>query len=270
MTEELDLATESEERFWDDAHARHDALLTRLSGLMELPMRVGVLSEIFTSTAPREAAWHMGQLMRGAIWGRNPHIDAMLATSIWLLNEQLDQNDALFHDLFLAAHGDGREEVLNFFRNPPPHRELPPESKLPEVRLPFDRDITLGERRSLASGSNRALLDRLLMDPSELVIGKLLKNPNINAQDMLVIVSRRPTTTAILETVARETRWLRNATVREALVRNPYGPTGVGLKLLPTLHIREIRQIASAGDLHPTISDFAKLLVRLRKQIHGE
>ena len=267
---EASVNADAEEQFWEEAHERHEALLSRLGGLLELPMRVGILAEIFTMTTPREAVWHMGQILRGATWGRNPHIDAMLATSIWLLREQFAENFDLFQRFFHAAHEDGREDVLNFFRSPPPHRILPPESKLPEVRLPFDRDITLGERRSLASGSNRRVLERLLLDPSELVIGKLLLNPNLNNQDMLVITSRRPTTPAILQEVASSTRWLRDPTVREALVRNPFGATGIGLKLLPTLHIREIRQLASSGDLHPAITEFAQLLVRLRKHIHGE
>lgn len=262
-------AEQDELQLWDEAHMRHEHLLTRLGGIPELPMRMAILRDMLTATAPRETVWHLARLLRGALSGRNPHIDAVHACAFWLIEEQAQQNSELFQDLFMAAHTEDRPEVMNLLRDPLPHMQLPPESRLPEVRLPLERDITLGERRSMARSSNRKLLERLLMDPSELVLDRLLDNPSVQHHDVLLIASRRPTKPELLLTVARRTPWLQQRIIREALVRNPYVHTGIALKLLPTLNIREIRQIALAGDLHPLVAQFAQLLVQLRATLLG-
>lgn len=260
------MESRDEQDFWEAAHERQEQLLQRLGGLLELPMRQAQLRLLLTSVDPEEACWHMGQILRGALWGRNPHIDAMLACSLWLIQERAQGNFTLFEDLFRAAHTSEREEILHLLRDPPPHRALLEGSRLPEVRLPIERDVSLGERRSMARGSNRVILERLLMDPSELVIQKLLDNPAIQMPDLLVIASRRPTRAEILTSIATHTRWMRQHDVREALVRNPFTPTGISLRLLPTLHSRIINQIKNSGDLHPLLPPFAELLLRLRSK----
>ena len=151
-------------------------------------------------------------------------------------------------------------------RDAPPHRALPKGKRLPEVRLPLDRDVTLGERRTMASGPNRQLLERLIFDPSPLVIAKLLYNPHIRLQEVLQIASRRPTTVEILQEVALSEKWYRRHQVREAICLNPFTATGVALKLLPTLRLRSLRMLARAEDLHPLIAESARLLVELREQ----
>lgn len=262
--------TYNEEELWERAQREYQRILNALAGIPELPMRRSLVRESLKGLTPRQACWQIGQFLRGAIWGRTPHIDAMLATSLWLVDERVTaENFALFHDLFEAAHEDERREVLHLLRDPPPHRQLPPESRLPGVRLPMEREVSLGERRSLARGSNRKFLERLLMDPSELVISKLLDNPALQQQDVMVIASRRPTTPEILTTIATHDRWTRYHDVRETLVRNPYAETGISLRMLPTLHIKIIRQVGASGDLHPLINDFADMLVELREKLYG-
>lgn len=250
---------------WAQLQELHDNMLRRIGGLAELPMRRAVVREVFDELPPEQTCWLLGQILRGAVWGRNPHIDAMLACALWLVEAHINEDVRLLAALFEAAHDSGKKELLYLFRNPPPLRVLPPESKLPEVRLPIPREVSLGERRTIAAGGKRMLLDRLLYDPSELVIGKLLDNPSIQEQDVLVIASRRPTIKEIVTCVALHNRWVSFHGVREALARNPFGPTGVALAFLPTLHVKALRQIKTSGDLHPTINEFAELLIQLRE-----
>jgi hypothetical protein len=61
-------------------------------------------------------------------------------------------------------------------------------------------------------------------------------------------------------------RWFRVHEVRESLAMYPYNHTGVALRLLPTLHVKTLRRIRDAGDLHRAVSDFARLLVELRER----
>ncbi len=248
----------------DDLVSGYETSLSHIGSLPEVPMRRSAVDRAIRALDPEQAVWWLDQLVRGALWGRGPEMDAMLACADWL--QRLgDEDYELLQDLFLAATDAERTCVLMLLRNPPPHRALTGSARLPEVRLPLDRDVSIGERRSLARGSNRQLLERLLLDPEALVIRNLLKNPNLRVADILVVASRRPTTPDLLREVAMATRWLADHRVREALVQNPYSATGLALKLLPTLHVQTLRRIRNAGDLHPLVHETATMLVELRE-----
>lgn len=261
-----DEETTSEAAPADDLLARYEAKLRHIASLPELPMRRAAVDAAIAELEPDEAAWWIDQLIRGALWGREPEIDAMLACADWLIRLSKDDDYDRIQTLYSAAADAERESVKMLLRDPPPHHALRKGARLTETRLPLDRDVTVGERRSMARGSDRQFLERLLLDSSPLVIQKLVENPNLRLQDVLVIATRRPTTPDLVFEVALSTKWFAEHQVREAIVQNPYGPTGVALKLLPTLHVHTLRRIRNAGDLHPAVHDTAKLLVELREQ----
>lgn len=244
----------------------YDTSLRRIGALPELPMRRSAVGEALADLDDDEAVWWIDQLVRGALWGRSPEIDAMLACSDWLIRLRLDDDYGRIQRFYEAAtHGD-RESVLMLLRDPPPHRELRKGARLPEVRLPSDREITVGERRSMARGPDKVMLQRLLLDPSELVVEKLLENPRVTVDDALVVATRRPTLPGLLEVVVLQPRWFRELRVREAIAQNPFVSTGMALKILPTLNIQTLRRIRNAGDLHPAVHRTAQMLVELREE----
>lgn len=248
-----------------DLFESYESSLRHISSLPEVPMRRSAVASAIASRSEDEAVWWLDQLVRGALWGSSPEIDAMLACADWL--QRLgDEDYELLQALYRAAVDAERVCVVNLLRAPPPHRALDARARLPEVRLPLPRDVSVGERRSLARRPDRDLLDRLLLDPSPLVVANLLANPHVRVADVLVIAARRPTLPEILTVVARSERWFTEHRVREALVQNPYVSTGLALKLLPTLHVQTLRKIRNAGDLHPLVHEMARLLVDLREE----
>src|SRR5699024_2238160 len=128
------------------------------------------------------------------------------------------------------------------------------------------RDVTLGERRTIASGRECIYLDCLLMDSNPLVIRKLLSNTHIRLQDILVFATRLTTTVDIFKEIHFHSRWFRCYEAREALLRNPYCDTGLTLKLLATMRMKTLRQMMFSGDLHPLIQESAQRLVRLQEE----
>lgn len=263
MTDE---PSEPEESTVDPLLEQYHQSLKRIVALPELSMRRAAVAEAVDSLETDEAVWWMDQLIRGALWGRSPEIDAMLACADWLVRLRLEDDYVRFQSLYEAASLSERTGVLMLLRDPPPHRQLKKGVSLPEVRLPAGREITLGERRSMARGHDRVFLERLLLDPSPLVIRNLLHNPNLRVQDVLTVATRRPSTPELALEVALNTRWFKLHKIREALVQNPYSSTGLSLRLLPTLRVQTLRRIRNAGDLHPAVHDTARMLVELREQ----
>ena len=249
----------------DSLQEDFEAKLRTISNLPEIQMRTAAIGEALKERAPDEAAWWIDQLLRGALWGKSPAIDAMMACSLWLIERRINDDYELFQSIFQAAHDDERESVLSILRDPPPHQQLPKGKQLPEPDLPIDRDVSRGERRSLARGNHRLLIERLLLDPDPRVISQLLTNPNLREQDVLIIASRRPNLPDILLEVVFNKRWYLRREVRFTVVMNPYTATGVSLKLLPTLGIHKLRKVRNSTHLHPTVESTAKMLVKLRE-----
>lgn len=262
--DEPDSSAEQEE--FDALIARYDASIRTIGALPEIPMRRAALDRTIADLSSAEAVWWIDQLLRGALWGRSPEIDAMMACSDWLIRMRADDDYQRLQTLFIEAHDNGRESVVMLLRDPPPKLAMPPLARLPEVNLNLGREIPLGERRTLARGRDKALLDRLLMDPNPLVLEKLLDNPNVRVSDVLIVASRRPTKPELLQTVIFHKKWFSKLPVREAIVFNPYTPTGISLKLLPTLPIQLLRRVRNAGDLHDMLQQTADMFVNLREE----
>ncbi|RAL24787.1 hypothetical protein DL240_00830 [Lujinxingia litoralis] len=241
-------------------------MVRHVVGVPELAMRAATVAGRLEALEADEAVWCLDQLIRGALWGDADAMEAMLAAAYWLVTVDVDADYGWITELFEAAYRAERASVVAMLRDAPPVRGLAAGRKLPEVRLPLEREITLGERRMMASERERKLLDRLLMDPSPLVIGKLLSNPQLRVRDVLVIAARRPTVPELVNEVACHPVWFRKVEVREALARNPFGPTGVALKILPTLPLKMLRQVAGSGELHELVQEAAGRLVRLREE----
>lgn len=245
------------------ARAELDALINRLSRVRELPMRRVLAMEWIERLDDASLSWGLAEVLRASLRGSSGASNALFSICLALITHQLQGDHELFRRLFLMAHTREQEELLYLFRDASPEKILPEESALPEVRLPLERDLTLGARRSLATGSERRFLERLVHDPDPLVLQKILKNPAIQRQDVMLVASRRPTTPELLETILAQPRWMRHHEVREALARNPYIQTGYALKILPTLQIHVLREIASSGELHHGVKKFAELLLSI-------
>lgn len=250
----------------DPLHRAYEELIGKVGAFPELGMQAAAVRELMEGLKAQEVVWCLDQLLRAALLGQRNSLEAILAMAWWLIEMRVADDYERIKELFITAHHEGREAVVDMFRDVPPHRELAEGRRLPEVRLPLTREVTLGERRTLASGPNRRILERLLMDPSPLVIGKLLDNPQIQLRDIQVIASRRPTKPELLRILVCHRKWYGRQDVRDAVVRNPFNDTGLSLKLLPTLRLKSLRDIAYSSDLHPLVHESARRLVRLREE----
>jgi hypothetical protein len=153
------------------------------------------------------------------------------------------------------------------------HRQNPlaPSPPEPEERGAFDaragRPLTLGERKSLARGHDRFLLDRLLRDPHPAVIRNVLVNPRITETDVVRLAARRPTYPDIQVEIARSERWSIRPRVRVAIVQNPYTPPTISVPLVALLLRHEIEEISKATDLPPILRAAAIELLERRPPV---
>lgn len=162
--------------------------------------------------------------------------------------------------LYEAARLAEQDAVCRLLLTAPPAREATEAELRPEITV-GDRELTLGERRSLARTHDRPTLLRLLYDPDPGVVDNLLRNPWLTEPDVVRLASRRPIAGASLRAVFRHPRWGRLPGIRRALIYNPYTPTDIALGLLPLLEAPLLREVARETSVAEIVRQRAALLV---------
>lgn len=141
-----------------------------------------------------------------------------------------------------------------------PVLEAPQELKVPNYGI--GRPLTLGERKAIARKPSRDILPKVLQDPDPSVIKNLLNNPKLTQQDVVRLCATRPNNPEVLKVVAAHPRWHKNYTVRLAIVRNPYSPTYVSLRLAIFLLPKDLIEISEDTRLHPVLRKFCLMLLK--------
>jgi hypothetical protein len=159
-----------------------------------------------------------------------------------------------------AQHLLGLERLL---RRPPPAPDSSPgEASVPDYGT--GRELTLGERRSLARRPSRRAFDALLRDPHPLVIRQLLGNPKLTEDDLVRLVARRPARAEVLREVARAARWLSRSRVRVAMLLNPSTPAEVAVPLVSICSRAELRELLQSTDTPNVLRAIAVELLERR------
>jgi hypothetical protein len=110
------------------------------------------------------------------------------------------------------------------------------------------RELTVGERRSLARSNDRKVLTKLLRDPHPLVLRQLLGNPRLTEDDVVRLAARRPLHAATVEALAASPRWLRSQRIRLTLLLNPGTPEPVSMPLLAVCTRCELVEVVNGAD----------------------
>ncbi len=134
----------------------------------------------------------------------------------------------------------------------------------PTLSLPQGRTITLGERKSLARGRDRFMIDRLLRDPHPHVIAIVLGNPRVTEDDVIRLAAKRPTFPDVQGEIARSARFGHRPRVRMALIQNPHTPPTISVPLVSLLLRPDLAAVLEATELPPVVRAAAVELLRRR------
>ncbi len=164
-------------------------------------------------------------------------------------------------DLYRAAYSAGYAPVRFLLLNAPPRLVAEPDEVLPDPELV---EVPLGRRKTMAKSQERDLLLRLALDPEVSVVQILLQNPRLVEADVIRLAARRPSTTAVLEIVARHPRWSHRYDVQRAIAQNPYARTMVAVSMVPFLMRKHLREVANDARLHDGVREAAGDVSRWR------
>jgi len=225
-------------------------------------MRVHLWSALADSEHPQIVLKAVEAVLAGLATKTTVARLGMMALARWMTEEQ-----SMARKVLLPAAVAGQSTVVMTLLADDPPARLAEISALPIPSVNQDREVTLGERRAMARGQDRMILERLFIDPDHHVIRHLLINPRIREIDVLSIASRRPVSQAVLLEVFRQDRWIASKLVREALAQNPYCPVPVALALVMVLDEPGLRQVVAARAVHRLVRAAARALVRRQRRV---
>jgi hypothetical protein len=126
------------------------------------------------------------------------------------------------------------------------------------LRLP---EMSVAERIKLALHGNREARVLLLRDPNRMIRRFVLQNPRISDEEIIALTKNRSADDELLRAVADNREWTANYQVRLSLVENPKTPLVIALRLLGSLHGRDIRQLAKSKNVSANVANQAKRIV---------
>jgi hypothetical protein len=233
-----------------------------LLSLPEIPLRMGWLEVQLNRCSPATAAEVLNELCEESERSDPEAREALLAVAVlfasrsdWPLLPQLREEAAVRHLLSL-------DRLVRL--GPPPVMVDRPAQQLPVPDYGVGRELTLGERRSLARRPNRRAFDKLTADPHPMVIGQLLSNPKLVEDDVVRLVARRPLRVEVTVEVAKHARWLSRSRVRLAILLNPGSPPEIAMPLLSVCQRTELMEVLKSADTSQTLRATAVELLEKR------
>lgn len=231
-----------------------------LLSLPELGLRTGWLRDLLANQAIAEQASLLNGLCEDSERGEPQAREAMLVVALVFAAqgecehlEQLRQFAEIRHLLSLGR-------LLR--KAPPLSVRPPPEPPIPDYGT--GRELTVGERKSLARTPNRRAFEKLLRDPHPLVLRQLLGNPRLTENDVLRLAARRPARREVLESIAQHGHWLARTRVRMAVLLNPGTPAAMSMPLLAVCNRNELQDVLQNTDSSSVLRNAAlELLERL-------
>jgi len=218
-------------------------------------MRAAKLGEIVTALAPEDAAWLLDVLATAGRAGGPPFDVSLLAAVDLTSSESLDYDTR--RKIYVVAEQQQLSSCKELLFTE--HTETPTEkASAPRPLVPGTRPLTLGERKSLARSNDRAVLERLVVDPHADVVALLLGNPHVTEADILRIATSRRSAAGVLQLVLEARRFGTRPRVRRALLRNPNLPLATALRLVGLLNRAEQRELARDPALHPALQAAAR------------
>ena len=242
------------------------ALVRRLQPIRELRMRSVLMASYLTSVSEERAVRTLALLLQRGKSGQDVGCALALDSLVAVLGDAELMPYATRASLYATAKELGQLVIARWFFDASPNQRgdaVRRENGLvPEWRpTPGGRALTLGERKSLARGHRREVLRTVLLDPHAEVIRILLGNPTLTESDVLQIASRRPCDSETLAVVAHDTRFGTRYAVRRALVKNPYTPVHLSIRLLASMRRTDLSTIAQDQQLAEVVREQARALL---------
>ena len=115
------------------------------------------------------------------------------------------------------------------------------------------KNMNPNERFILATKASRTERQILLRDTSPQVLLGLLAHPRLENKEVLELVKSAHATGAIMDRVAGNRKWMSNPEIQVAVAKSPKTSPPLAIKLLETLRVPDLRQMAKSSQVREQV-----------------
>lgn len=155
------------------------------------------------------------------------------------------------------------EAALAAAREEPADGEVEETTGLSEIQI---RSLPVPIRMRLTRGAPRTLRNILVRDSNPMVAVSVLTNNVLSDQEVEQIASSRVVVEEVLAEIGRRREWSSKYSVVCALVRNPRTPTGMSVRLIPRLAIRDLRDVSRDRNIPEAVRSTAARLYKIKSR----
>ena len=135
-----------------------------------------------------------------------------------------------------------------------------------EHRATQVRNMSVKEKMILAPKADRIERAALLRDLNPSVARLLIRNPRITESDIVRIAKDVSAPADVLKAIVKNRKWISNAEIKIAVVRNPRTPTPLALRQMNFLSTNELSSLAKSQHVRDTVKrESLKLLLKRRE-----
>jgi hypothetical protein len=126
--------------------------------------------------------------------------------------------------------------------------------------------MSVSEKIKYAQRGNKETRGILLKDASRLVIAAVIKSPKITEDEVLKVAQNKQANDEAVRLIAMNKEWLKNYSIRLALVYNPKTPTGIAMRLMQYITKKDLKDLAGSRNVPSAINANAKKLMAAKEK----
>jgi DnaJ-domain-containing protein 1 len=173
--------------------------------------------------------------------------------------KQLAKNAEASEDLIVAAERTAAERGTD--RRAPVKSQAPKVEKKAKSRLQEIQDMPVPDKIKLAMTGDKEARSILLKDSNKQVQEAVLDSPRISDMEIVAVANSRNLPEEILRKIAVNRQWMKSYQVRLALANNPKTPLPMGLKIIGTLMIADLKRLSKNKGVSNVLSSAAQRFV---------
>lgn len=128
------------------------------------------------------------------------------------------------------------------------------------------KKMSMAEKVKLALVGNKDARAILARETARIVHAALLKNPRITEQEIVSLAQSTTVDQDILRQISLDRKWIKQYTVKQALVQNPKTPTHISMPLVKYMLDKDLRSLAQSKDVPSIIATMARRLLAEKRR----
>ena len=178
--------------------------------------------------------------------------------------KQLAKNAKVSEDLIVAAERTAAERGTD--RRAPVKTQAPIAEKKAKSRFQEIQDMPVPDKIKLAMTGDKEARSILIKDSNKQVQEAVLDSPRISDMEIVAVANSRNVPDEMLRKIAVNRQWMKNYQVRLGLVNNPKTPLPMGLKIIGTLMLADLKRLSKNKGVSNVLSSAAQRFV-MRKGV---